>query len=1620
MADLAIAAPQAPNIPGVFQDLRKEWDKMHVYVTGQENGILQALMRSRTRRLQLGWRAYEHGKFESMRAWRWFMDAITLLEEGLVGVALGGRYLWFPEQLRPIAQRRRWTAHQLRELMATQWKILNRLGGETELLQPAKPAALDEWQPGRTRPIAVPKPELLECTNAYAVLGDADLADDGCDVPVKRLGPSKRRATRSYAGGGRERRRREVERPDEEQEKLRSERKQKNAAEFFVEPEAQFLPSDFYGMFRSCISVRGLRAAPALGTCFSKACYHLGTVLPPELQRVGVCLQNAFNLANAGYVPYTIYAQAAKGVEPDRGRNGWIQVWPTNGRTSTEKGCLFFCEPPETAGGIEPPAHWIAGRFGKAQPPPRLCHWEPVPEANPFIYGLEPIELPRVTDEDIARDLFGAPPPPHPPQNSPPEPKPAAATQADTLAADPQPSMPTIGPDTFLQGAAQEESLAPDPMGENGFFGACAESDEEDLEGLSVSCPNRERVDECLDVCTCQPKRIVKVLGDGNCLYRCVAGLVHGLKFAEGEHYKDVRKCMAAAAIEEGTQLAREHAKMILDDFTWGETHFLRYACAAYGLTFHVFVREALIASHVTAINAWQTLPGATAKCGKIYYSGNHFDIVTDPCHLTHSGSVGDCVAGLHSETIDDKPISDVILDPTGGDIGILPPRGPFAKPLLDITKPLESSVADLSEELDPPAPDPAPHSGFRWEGASLARAMVTVPLFTVGEMPGPNRLDGRWMPTGEGHVNSFFTDRVVVAKATSWLGEYQAANRKLAFRVTTPAFHLCESAMSLYNFKRTGSAYLYAVESAGGLITANGDNVIQVQHGAEVLTYNTGPAYDTIRYVRSTRGRYELVDCGVLEGPVTYRLFLLNPRERFQTWRDMLRLPETFVRFERREQGRQKLAQCPNVGKTEVTIACTVAAAHLPEDERYIPNLLRVNYAANEWRVPQDPTTAVARAVAYHRCLSKDQWTRMGFGVTPQDPKACASCGRSPPEAPYRWRNRLCQECKPRGREQKYYVTTAGLHIWLNFDCGTAYPGQVCIPGEQFYPPQSKLDRIDWKSADLEIALELVSPTMQASPDFHCYQGRVAVMEHNYRQLMAHLFEQSAKNPGVCRLKLVGVGVSGCRPTVPARTIFIALKAVLTRAMLTPETVPEPGIFLDCFLPFMREHFLPLFRFLVRMMDEAWLSHMPARRRRPLTDACREYQENGLEKADLEFKSFPKSEKGPAFTVLNGTLAPIQSCNDRLICGPSDKSHAVAGPWIRPALQVLKDFFNYKMPVFYASTCPRKLQNWLERVAQPGRRAIWLDLSCFDNSYSDQAWDLVELTYKQYVHDPDFWRVLAAWRKPKANCKGLFYQMRRTVNASGRDDTAYANGLLNSFVVTWSVVAAYVGCSVREVTWGLVMGLEGAIDMAYCGDDTLGFVTERQGMDWQDFSARVNKNIAAFGFWSKGLCSSHQYEKAVFLANRPLRVGGRWTWVKTLGRALYKMGWRMDPKGDDRAWYLGVCQQVTVACKNAPVYYDIAARVTAITAGCKVTPYRPERGLDQGRFDLLDSPLDYPNYDEQTLQDLASAYTCPEKGFMVTVADVKACIARVSLIRAIPVVLDDPFLKICMETDEM
>lgn len=582
--------------------------------------------------------------------------------------------------------------------------------------------------------------------------------------------------------------------------------------------------------------------------------------------------------------------------------------------------------------------------------------------------------------------------------------------------------------------------------------------------------------------------------------------------------------------------------------------------------------------------------------------------------------------------------------------------------------------------------------------------------------------------------------------------------------------------------------------------------------------------------------------------------------------------------------------------------------------------------------------------------------------------------------------------------------TTEAGLQIQSGLQVPTSYPGLVFVRGEQIAPDKKKWDsvvypkgaiKVDWKRARLP-----------KWPFGERGKGHTDMV-------LADLAKLRVDDPPKFTHVLLGIGLSGARPMVSAKTSYNQFKALAGRVFRRlPErpwgTGPEPGVWqwAKQFIPDL----LPTER-VERMSTEDWLASMPSRRRVALMKAYERLKLNGWKDSYRYFTAFVKTELLPGFQKEGGDLTDLKTMLDRLIQGPSDETHLIAGPWLKPLIKMLKHLWDVDAMIFYGSADPQKLHQWLnKRLVQekyckarnfrPTSTYFWCDFSMYDCTHSKDSWDFMEEWYRLVgIDDEQFWLVMKAWICPQGSI-GPFRYRAPEMNASGRDDTALANAVLNGVSTALSITAAWYNVDLRAVTRPMLLSMRAIFALSVCGDDSLGRLPIVSAERMEQLRSDVVANIARFGFEAKFEMSNDILD-AVYLGMRPYPTEKGWFWGKTIGRSTYKMGWTtIDRKSDLMAHITGVADMHVLCSKHVPILADLADKIVELRTGMKRTPVK----LDPDRPWEWTFQGGVP-YDHLTIHAVALMYT--KHNMTVTESDVWGLIGEIQRVKRLPCVVD-------------
>lgn len=501
-------------------------------------------------------------------------------------------------------------------------------------------------------------------------------------------------------------------------------------------------------------------------------------------------------------------------------------------------------------------------------------------------------------------------------------------------------------------------------------------------------------------------------------------------------------------------------------------------------------------------------------------------------------------------------------------------------------------------------------------------------------------------------------------------------------------------------------------------------------------------------------------------------------------------------------------------------------------------------------------------------------------------------------------------------------------------------------------------------------------------------------------------------------RAVLAGMAIAGATPAVSNLDCYNATKAVLARVLRCPKHTANPAVWraaVDRIPDLLPPSFFTGYK---PMSVEEWLATMPTRRKMALRRAWVNVNRTGFSCSWRWFAAFVKSEKLPGFDKWHDCLVPAKQLIDRLIQGPSDEAHILAGPYIKPVMTQLKKAWHEYNPIFYGGVSPDKLNQWFNLNYNAGDWAICCDYTMFDNSHSEHSWAFVEHLYYLLgipALAPHFQRVMDWWRQPVGRVNGKGWSIKykaRVMNASGRDDTAFANGVLNGVAFYLSACSSVLAKQVTQLSPADIAGCGDKIRLSVCGDDSLCLLK----VDLSDPQVRaemarsLSANLGLFGFdaGAEKMLITNDPFKMVYLGMRPYPVDGRWWFARTIGRALWKQGWVMDGADVDcPARVTGDCVAIAKTQAVVPVLSDYAHGYLKSREGCKrlLPEPDPNRPWTTG--------VETPPYTQETLSYVAA-------GYGVDIRSLLDCCQMLRDRRSFPWVSDHPVLLTMVTVDDL
>lgn len=684
-------------------------------------------------------------------------------------------------------------------------------------------------------------------------------------------------------------------------------------------------------------------------------------------------------------------------------------------------------------------------------------------------------------------------------------------------------------------------------------------------------------------------------------------------------------------------------------------------------------------------------------------------------------------------------------------------------------------------------------------------------------------------------------------------------------------------------------------------------------------------------------------------------------------------------------------LNNLPSKGMEELLSALktTIKDERYPAGINIQPGLLAALRLALE-------ATGSGLSIGYSR---KRAITRAVNRAIPIPSKVCPWCQVPRPDTKYKWRGGECPICHEltTGKGKPTYEAECWSSLEAPQVRATCHPGPAPIYSVELALPESTGGSLDPARAKL---------TMEVTMD---------------EVLTAQVADNAAPQP-------VGVGLghllaSGA-PLTSAKTYLGLARGFVVRCLrkVAAQVIPENW---DHLISLLGEYFPNAKADIVPATFTEWVERpMPLQRRSALKTAMLAMRGFPIELAHAYFGFFLKLELLPGVELVDGNPLKVTTFKPRVIQSPPLETLCKAAPATWTATQWLKNEWTWKDPIFYASTSPEKLNFWLRRIADRPF-FMWFDYRMFDCSYTAPAWKAVRAVYKMLLSRgwdgwDEFWEILDYWQQPRgkgyadrtrASKKRLKYQVR-CMMASGRGDTAFANGLLNGLALTMALTAANFCCKVMDITPEMLHKTLTTVAVAVVGDDSLIALYEKTetGRFWPDLKGEVAATLNAFGFVAEG-GSSDWVGDAVFLGCRPYPTTEGLCWGPTLGRRLYKHHVRLSLTGHAAGWLKGVARMEDTCFGFVPILGPMARNVLQLLAQHKETPYKEAwKGPDATLWS------ESPNKAKATQE----TYRWVARAYSTTVEEIQAWEAQISSNQRLPVIWSNDLATQILRVDDL
>lgn len=469
------------------------------------------------------------------------------------------------------------------------------------------------------------------------------------------------------------------------------------------------------------------------------------------------------------------------------------------------------------------------------------------------------------------------------------------------------------------------------------------------------------------------------------------------------------------------------------------------------------------------------------------------------------------------------------------------------------------------------------------------------------------------------------------------------------------------------------------------------------------------------------------------------------------------------------------------------------------------------------------------------------------------------------------------------------------------------------------------------------------------------------------------------------------------------------------------------------------------------------WLDGMLPRRRLPLAGGARELVSRGTHSfRSRRFGTFVKRElaatRSPEF------VCGMLSGNPRLIQGPPEASHVAAGPSLRVFTKELHENWNFENFITYVGgATPSDMQKYaLENMNVDGSNRLenvsyfMNDYSMFDSTYTRSLFEHIVYPIYSYLgvmlkegDEVNIGRpcgplanladaAIRYWERPKGRLSSGVKYTSSSMNASGRDDTAAMNALVNGLCIFASFLSYYFEVPMHHVdrlSDPQISEVVEKIHIAILGDDSLVRVHNSllRGASYADFKTAIAGNVACWGIEAKPQMEN-EFRRVVFLGSRPypctIKDEESVLWGPTIGRRLYKMGCSVDMQSRPAEWLYSVMDATLRTAAHVPIISNTARAVMKILEerGVALHEYKEEnfRGAGEAaRKGAIFRP--FVSFREKV--DFAAnkyTYFMLEDIYGIGFRDVCWYDKLLSGVRKLPVLIRDPVIERVFHVDDL